>query len=104
VDGAGRWGRIRHITLPGIAPTYVVLLLLQISNLLSVGLEQYLVFSNNMTQRKIEVLDFYVYRVGLQNQDYSYAIAIGILKTIISIILLFSANRLSKKIRGESII
>jgi ABC-type polysaccharide transport system permease subunit len=104
IDGAGRWGRIRHITLPGIAPTYIVLLLLQISNLLSVGLEQYLVFSNNMTQRKIEVLDFYVYRVGLTNRDYSYAIAIGMLKTIISIILLFSANKLSRKIRGESII
>jgi ABC-type polysaccharide transport system permease subunit len=104
IDGAGRWGRIRHITLPGIAPTYVVLLLLQISNLLSVGLEQYLVFSNNMTQRKIEVLDFYVYRVGLANRDYSYSIGIGALKTIISIILLFSVNKLSRKIRGESII
>jgi ABC-type polysaccharide transport system permease subunit len=104
VDGAGRWGRIRHITLPGITPTYIVLLLLQISNLLSVGLEQYLVFSNNMVQRKIEVLDFYVYRVGLANRDYSYAIAIGMLKTIISILLLFSANKLSKKVRGESII
>jgi ABC-type polysaccharide transport system permease subunit len=102
-DGAGRWGRIRHITLPGIAPTYMVLLLLQISNLLSVGLEQYLVFSNNMTLRKMEVLDYYVYRVGLARQDYSYAIAIGILKTFISVILLFSANKLSKKIRGESI-
>jgi ABC-type polysaccharide transport system permease subunit len=104
VDGAGRWGRIWHITLPGIAPTYIVLLLLQISNLLSVGLEQYLVFSNNMNQRKIEVLDFYVFRVGLANRDYSYAIAIGILKTIISIALLFSVNKLSKKVRGETII
>jgi ABC-type polysaccharide transport system permease subunit len=104
VDGAGRWGKIRHITLPGIAPTFIVLLLLQISNLLSVGLEQYLVFSNNIVNRKIEVLDFYVFRVGLTNRDYSYAIAIGLLKTIISIILLFSANKLSKKVRGESII
>jgi ABC-type polysaccharide transport system permease subunit len=104
IDGAGRWGRIRHITLPGIAPTYIVLLLLQISNLLSVGLEQYLVFANPMVQRKIEVLDFYVYRVGLANRDYSYSIGIGALKTIISIILLFSVNKLSKKIRGESII
>jgi ABC-type polysaccharide transport system permease subunit len=104
IDGAGRWGRIRHITLPGIVPTYIVLLLLQISNLLSVGLEQYLVFANNMTQRKIEVLDFYVYRVGLANRDYSYSIGIGALKTIISITLLFTVNKLSKKIRGESII
>jgi len=104
IDGAGRWGRIRYITLPGIVPTIIVLLLLQISNLLSVGLEQYLVFSNNIVQRNIEVLDFYVYRVGLQNRDYAYAIAIGMLKTIISVILLFSVNRLSKRLRGESII
>ena len=104
IDGAGRWGRIRHITLPGIVPTLIVLLLLQVSNLLSVGLEQYLVFSNNMVQRNIEVLDFYVFRVGLQNRDYSYAIAIGMLKTIISIALLFSVNGLSKKLRGDTII
>ena len=104
IDGAGRWGRIRYITLPGIIPTFIVLLLLQISNLLSVGLEQYLVFSNNMVQRNIEVLDFYVFRVGLQNRDYAYAIAIGMLKTIISITLLFSVNKLSKRLRGETII
>jgi len=104
IDGAGRWGRIRYITLPGIVPTLIVLLLLQISSLLSVGLEQYLVFSNNMVQRNIEVLDFYVYRVGLQNRDYAYAIAIGMLKTVISVILLFTVNRFSKQIRGESII
>jgi len=104
IDGAGRWGRIKYITLPGIAPTFIVLLLLQVSSLLSVGLEQYLVFSNNMVQRNIEVLDFYVYRVGLQNKDYAYAIAIGMLKTVISIALLFSVNKLSKRLRGESII
>ena len=104
IDGAGRWGRIRHITLPGIAPTIIVLLLLQISNLLSVGLEQFLVFSNNMVQRNIEVLDFYVYRVGILSKDYSYSIAIGMIKTIISIILLFTVNKLSKRLRGETII
>ena len=104
IDGAGRWGRIRYITLPGIVPTLIVLLLLQISNLLSVGLEQYLVFTNNMVQRNIEVLDFYVYRVGLQNRDYAYAIAIGMLKTVISVILLFTVNRFSKQVRGDSII
>jgi len=104
IDGAGRWARIKYVTLPGIVPTLIVLLLLQVSNLLSVGLEQYLVFSNNMVQRNIEVLDYYTFRVGLQNRDYSYAIAIGMLKTIISVILLFSVNKLSKRLRGETII
>jgi ABC-type polysaccharide transport system permease subunit len=104
IDGAGRWDRIKNITIPGILPTLIVLLLLQISNLLSVGLEQFLVFSNNMVQRNVEVLDYYVFRVGLQNKDYAYAISIGMLKTIISVILLFSVNKLSKVFRGETII
>jgi len=104
IDGAGRWARIRHITLPGIAPTFIVLLLLQISNILSVGLEQYLVFSNNIVQRSIEVLDYYTFRVGLVNRDYSYAIGIGMIKTVISITLLFTVNKLSKLLRGETII
>jgi len=104
IDGAGRWRRIWHITLPGVVPTFLVLLLLQVSNILSVGLDQYLVFSNNVVQRSIEVLDFYTFRVGLVNKDYSYAISIGMVKSVISIALLFTVNGLSKLLRGETII
>ncbi len=104
VDGAGRLHRILHITIPGISATFFVLLLLQISNLLSVGMDQYLAFYNSMVADKITVLDLYVYRLGLVTQDYSYATAVGIFKSVISIILLFSANGLSKKLRGESLV
>ncbi|MFD0673075.1 ABC transporter permease [Cohnella sp. GCM10027633] len=104
VDGAGRFRCIWHITIPSIMPTFLVLLLLSISNLLSAGFEQYLVFNNMLVADRIEVLDLYVYRLGLVMRDYSYSTAVGIFKTVISIILLFSVNRLSKKIRGESII
>lgn len=104
VDGAGRFNRIIHITIPGLLSTYVVLLLLSTSNILSVGLDQYLVFYNSMVADKIEVLDYYVYRIGLVTNDYSYSIAIGISKTVISMILLFSINSISKKVRGNSII
>ncbi len=104
VDGAGRFNRILHITIPGLSSTYVVLLLLSASNILSVGLDQYLVFYNSMVADKIEVLDYYVYRIGLVTQDYSYSIAIGIFKTVVSVILLFSINTFSKRIRGNSII
>lgn len=104
VDGAGRFRMIWHITLPSIMPTFIVLLLLSVSNLLSAGFEQYLVFSNVMIADRIEVLDLYVYRLGLVTGDYSYSTAVGIFKTLISVLLLFTVNALSKKVRGQSII
>jgi ABC-type polysaccharide transport system permease subunit len=106
VDGAGRFNKILHITVPGIASTFLVLLLLNISYLLNAGssMEQYLVFYNGIVADKIEVLDLYVYRQGLIVGDYSYATAVGILKTFVSIILLFTANLISKKIRGHNFV
>ncbi len=104
IDGAGRLGRTLYVTLPGLAPTYFVLLLLSVSNLLSVGFEQYLVFYNSLVADKIEVIDYYVYRLGIITSDYSYGTAIGMTKSLISIVLLFLVNRLSKKVRGHSIL
>ena len=104
VDGANRFRRIWHITIPGMMGTFVVLLLLQVGNILSGGFEQYLAFSNTMTASKLEVLDIYTYRIGIQTQDYSFATAVGMLKSIISVTLLFGVNKLSKVVRGESII
>lgn len=103
IDGAGRWGKIVHIIVPGIAPTFFVLLLLSISNMLSNGFEQYYVFQNPLTMGKLEVLDTYVYRVGLLQGEIAFSTAMGMFKSIISIILLTFANRASKLIRGESI-
>lgn len=104
VDGAGRLRIIWHITIPNIMPTFIVLLLLSISNLLSAGFEQYLVFTNAIVADRIEVLDLYVYRLGLITGDYSYSTAVGIFKSVISIVLLFSVNFLSKKFRGQGIV
>lgn len=104
IDGAGRLGKIRYVTLPGIAPTFFVLLLLAISNILSAGFEQYLVFYNSLVADKIEVIDYYVYRLGIITSDYSYGTAIGMTKSLVSILLLFLVNMLSKKVRGSSII
>jgi putative aldouronate transport system permease protein len=104
VDGANRFKAIWHITVPGVIPTYLVLLLLAVSSMLSVGFEQYLVFYNGMVADKITVLDLYTYRLGILIGDYSYATAVGIFKTIVGLILLFSVNNLSKKLRGTSIV
>ncbi len=104
IDGAGRFRCAWHITIPSILPTYVVLLMLDIANILNTGYEQYFLFKNAITAPKIEVLDLYVYRMGLQLADYSYATAVGITKSAISILMLFTANYIAKKIRGNSII
>ena len=104
VDGANKIQSILHITIPGIMPTYVVMFLLAVSNILSNGFDQYFMFYNPMVADKIEVLDYYVYKVGFYINDYSYSINLGMLKSIIGIVLLFTANALSKKIRGESIV
>lgn len=104
VDGAGRFRQALNITLPGIAETFLVLLLLSIGNFISVGFDQYFIFQNPVTLRNIEVLDLYVYRIGLLNKSYSYSTAVGMIKSLISLVMIFGANRLAKKIRGEAII
>lgn len=106
VDGANRWKQMRYITLPGLLPTFFVLLMLSISNILNNGMEQYMVFQNSMNKNTIEVLDLYVYNITIASKGttlYSFGTAIGILKTLVSVTLLFSANFASKKLRGESI-
>lgn len=104
VDGAGRFRRILHITVPGILPTYVVLLLLSISSLLSNGFDQYYAFMNALVQDRLSVLDYYVYRVGLALNRYSFSTALGVFKTLISVTLLFSVNWLARRVRGYSIV
>lgn len=104
IDGASRMQIIRHITLPSILPTYFVLLMLNIANFLSNGMEQYYVFQNAFNKDKIQVLDLYVYNLAFGGGGYSLSTAISILKSIISVTLLSVANKVSKLIRGEGFI
>lgn len=103
VDGANTWQKIVHVTIPGLLSTFFVLLLLAISNMLSNGFDQYWLLGNGMTWDKLEVFDTYVYRMGIKNMEYSLATAMGIFKSVVSIILLTFANWASKRLRGESI-
>lgn len=104
VDGAGRFRMIWHITVPGIMSTYFVILLLSIANFINNGMEQYYVFQNQVNKDHIEVLDLYVYNIGMLGTNFSLATAVSMLKSIVSVFLLFIANRMSKLFRGESII
>lgn len=103
IDGAKRFQKMWYITTPHLIPTFFVMFVLQIGNIINNGIDQYLVFSNPMTQDYIEVLDLYVYRYGLQQGNISYATAVGMWKSLVSVVLVLFANTLSKKVRGSSI-
>ncbi|MBO4732016.1 MAG: sugar ABC transporter permease, partial [Spirochaetaceae bacterium] len=104
IDGASRMQCIWHITIPSILPTYFVLVMMSLANFLSNGMEQYFVFANSFNKTKIEVLDLYVYNLAMGSGGYSLSTAISILKSFVSIMLLWATNWASKKIRGESLI
>ncbi|WP_225046589.1 ABC transporter permease [Lacticaseibacillus kribbianus] len=104
VDGANRLQLIRYITVPALMPTYFVMLMLAVSNFLNNGMDQYFVFQNAFNQTHIQVLDLYVYNVGMGQNSLSYATAISMLKSLVSVALLFIVNKVSQKTRGESII
>ena len=103
-DGANRFHLMRYITLPGLMPAYLVMLLLGTANLLNNGLEQFFVFQNAFNRSQIEVLDLYIFNVGIASGNLSFGTAISMLRSIVSIIILFVVNSISKKIRGQSII
>jgi putative aldouronate transport system permease protein len=104
VDGAKRLQLIRYITIPSLLPTYFILLMLSVANFLNNGMDQYYVFYNSFNSSHIQVLDLFVYNLGLKSGGYSIATAISMLKSFVSITLLFIVNQLSKLLRGESMI
>ena len=104
VDGASRMQIIRYITIPGLLPTYFVLLMINLANFLTNGMEQYYVFQNAFNKEYIQVLDLYVYNLAMVSGSYSVSVALSMLKSVVSVILLFAVNGFSKLIRGESVI
>lgn len=103
VDGAGRWRQMWHITLPGIAPTIVILLILRIGNLMSLGWDRIYLLYNDMVMETADVISTYVYRTGMLQVQYSYATAVGLMNSIVNIVLLFSANFISRKVSDSSL-
>lgn len=103
VDGAGRIRKMLHITIPGLMPTFITLLILNIGNFLSNGMDAYYVFENSFNKASIEVLDLYVYNLGVGTNNISYSTAVGMLKSLIGLFLLFIANMISGKVRDEKL-
>ncbi|GAB3516714.1 ABC transporter permease [Phytohabitans suffuscus] len=103
IDGANRWRQTWHVTLPGIRPTMVTLLILNIGTFMAVGFEKILLIYNPLTYETADVISTYVYRVGIVSGNLSYAAAIGLFESIIGLVLVLSANFISRRTVGTSL-
>lgn len=103
IDGANRWTKVMHITLPSIIPTIIILLILNVGNLMDVGFEKVLLLYNPATYETADVIGTFVYRRGILNSDFSFAAAVNLFNNVINIILLVSVNRISRKVSETSL-
>ena len=103
IDGANRWDQTWHVTLPGIRPTMVTLLILNIGTFMAVGFEKILLLYNPLTYSTADVISTYLYRVGVQSGSFSYAAAIGLFESVIGLILVVTANFISRRVVGTSL-
>ncbi len=103
IDGANRWQQTLHVTLPGIASTIVVLLILRLGSIMSVGYEKTILLYSPATYETADIIGSYVYRVGLLDADYSYSTAINLFNSLINLLVLYVANRFSRHISSTSL-
>jgi putative aldouronate transport system permease protein len=103
IDGAGRWRQIWHVTLPGIRPTMIVLLILNIGTFMAVGFEKILLLYNPLLYPTADVIATYLYRVGIISSNFSYATAIGLFEAVIGLALILTANAISRRAVGTSL-
>jgi putative aldouronate transport system permease protein len=103
IDGANRLQQIWHVTLPGITPMIMTLLILNIGSFMAVGFEKILLLYNPLTYPTADVISTYLYRVGIQSNNFSYATAIGLFESVIGLALVMSANSISRRLVGASL-
>lgn len=103
IDGANRFQRIKSVTLPSIAPTISIMLIMQIGRLMSLGYEKIILLYNGSTYETADVISTYVYRRGILSADFSYSTAVGLFQSVIGVILLVASNQISKKLSDSSL-
>lgn len=103
VDGAGRFRRMIHITLPGILPTIVIMFILRLGSIMGVGWEKIILLYNENIYSTADVISSYVYRKGLIEQNYSYSAAVGLFNSVINFMLVVFANSFSRRMSGTSL-
>jgi putative aldouronate transport system permease protein len=103
IDGAGRWKQALHVTIPGIMPTIIILLILEMGKMMNVGFEKIILLYNPGTYETADVISSYVYRVGLQEFNYSFSSAVGLFNSAVNFALLICSNWLSRKLNNTSL-
>lgn len=103
IDGANRWQKIRYVTIPGIVPAIATLFILNAGMFLNADLNQVINFSNDVVRSKIDIIDTYVYRIGLQTGEYSLATAAGLFKAVLGMLMIVAAHLLSKRLTGKGV-
>ncbi|GBF77399.1 polysaccharide ABC transporter ATP-binding protein [Paenibacillus sp. 598K] len=103
VDGANRLRKMWHITLPGIKPTIIILLIINIGHMASIGFDRPFVLSNPLVTNVSEVISTYVYKIGIQSARYTIATAIGLFQAVVGLIFLLSADYISRKVNDQGI-
>lgn len=103
VDGANRWKQTKHITLPGIASTIVILLILRVGYLMYAGFEQIFALYSPIVYERADILDTFVYRLGIEQGNYSFAAAAGLFQGLIGLVLLFSVNWITKRMGSSGL-
>lgn len=103
IDGASRLQRILHIDVPGILPTAIILLILNMGSIMSVGYEKVFLLQNNTNIASSEIIATYVYKMGILNNDISFSTAVGLFNSVINLVLLVVVNSVSKKLSENSL-
>lgn len=103
IDGARKWKQMLHITLPSITPTIVVMLILSCNNIVNAGFDQIFMLYSALVFSVADIIDTYVYRIGIKNADYSFSTAAGLFKSVIAFVMILIVNTVAKKTGNEGI-
>ena len=101
IDGANRWQQMLHVTLPGIAPTITIMFILETGNIMNVSFQKILLLMTSSNQVISDVISTYVYRIGIQDANFSYATGIGLFQSLVALIFVTTANFISRRV-GET--
>ena len=103
IDGANKWKQVLNVTIPGILPTIIIMLILKLGSLLSVGYEKTILLYNPLIYETSDIISSYVYRVGIGQQSWSYSSAVGLLNSVVNFIIIMTANKISAKYSETSL-
>lgn len=103
IDGANRWKQTLHVTIPGIAPTIIIMLILRLGSVLNVGYEKIILLYNELTRETADVISSFVYRKGLQEMNWSYSTAVGLFNSVVNFGFIIVTNAISRRVSGTSL-